>query len=231
MRKWIRAATAALAISSTTAPASAALVTIDMAPYVNGYWSQHGFGAMPTGDVTLGGTPFDIHGDSGGPRHWTAAYGGQSPVELTVNTNIANVTNVYTLISNFWGYNGSQTQQVTFNATGGVSQSFTLVGGTDIRDYVNNSFANEIGGDLTEQVFSLGVRRLDRQSFDLADGFMGQTLTSIVFRDTGGDGISRLTLTAITLETGDLAEVPEPAMLGLFGLGLIGLAMRRRGRA
>ena len=219
---------AALLLASAS-PAAAAFVTIDLSSTVNGSWSAQSFSGIPTGATTLGGTPFLIAaGDGSGGYH---AFTGAGTQTLTINTNVANVTNAYSLINTFWGTGTPNLHSVTFNATGGVSQSFTLDGNDDIRDYFQNIYTNSINGTTTQNVFNTGARRLDRQLYALSAAFQGQTLTSIVFNDAGADFVSRMVLTGLTLETG-VAGVPEPATWAMMiaGFGLAGAAMRRRTR-
>ena len=221
-----------LAIAAVPTAASAATVTIDLAPYINGNWSGEGFGSVPKGNVVLGGTPFQIAAaTSEYAGYWTAAnVGGNNPKVLTVATNVYGVTDAYSLINTFWGRTGSDAT-VTFNATGGLSQTFSLAGNVDVRDYFQNVYTNSINGTTTQQVFSDGARRLDRQAYALGAGFATQTLTSVVFSDTGANGVSRITLTGLTLETADvMTGVPEPATWAMMigGMGLTGGALRRR---
>lgn len=212
-------------LAMTAVPASAAFVTVDLAGRTNGsWWSNQGFYAVSGGVQTLGGTPFLIDTSNGEPLYWTGA-GSGGPTSLTVAVSIYGASNAYTLINNFWG-NPDVYQSVTFNATGGVSTTFDLYGGVDVRDFLDNTFMNTINGTTTKQVLSSGPYRLDRQSYALPTAFLNQTLTSVVFNDFGVDGISRLTLTGLTIQTG----VPEPASWAMLiaGFGLVGGVLRRR---
>ncbi|KPF64738.1 hypothetical protein IP88_13535 [alpha proteobacterium AAP81b] len=211
------------------APATAAITPIDLSGVTNGDWAGQSFNTIPTGNVTLGGTPFLIHTVEPGAsaRYWTAA-GGGNPETLTVPVSIFGAHTGYTLINQFWGAAGQGLQSVTFNATGGLSATFVLVGNDDVRDYLNNVYTNNINNTTTVQVFTEGARRLDRQTFALPGSFASQTLTSVVFTDTGSDGVSRLTLTALSI-----GSVPEPSSWAMLiaGFGLVGAAMRRRAAA
>ena len=216
------AAVAAGAALLLGASAASAAVKIDMSSYVNTNWSGESFAGIPTGDnVVLGGTPFDIHaaGDY-------AAYRLFDSTPLIITTSAYGVTAVYTLLNTLWGQSGPSTLSVTFNATGGVSQTFELVGNADIRDYYQNTYTNSINGTTTQNVFNNGPRRLDRQTFALDGAFATQTLTSIVFTDTGGTGFQRGALTAVTLSGG----VPEPAAwaMMILGFGAAGSMIRLR---
>lgn len=206
------------------APASAAVTPISLAGLTNGAWGSQGFNTIPTGAVSLGGTPFLIDDIGDGAQYWTAT-GGGSPVTLTVPVSIAGATVGYTLINNFWGTPNQSFQSVTFNATGGLSTTFVLTGDVDVRDYLQNIYSNAINNTTTVQVFTEGARRLDRQTFTLPGSFASQTLTSVVFTDSGADGVSRLTLTGLAI-----GSVPEPSSWAMLitGFGLVGAAMRRR---
>lgn len=221
MFKTMAAVTAGTALLLGASAANAA-IKIDMSGYVNTNWSGEAFAGIPTGDnVVLGGTAFDIHaaGDY-------AAYRLFDSTPLTITTSAYGVTEVYTLLNTLWGQSGASTLSVTFNATGGVTQTFALVGNVDIRDYYQNTYTNTINGTTTQNVFNNGPRRLDRQTFSLDGAFATQTLTSIVFTDTGANGFQRGALTAVTLSGG----VPEPASwaMMILGFGTAGGMIRLR---
>lgn len=220
---------AAAALLAAASPALAQYTTVDLSDYTNGSWASQGFGSVPSGTTAFGGTPFAISGNGSGD-YVSFAFG--APTTIVVPIGIADVTKVYTLINTFWGQPGTPgLHEVTFNATGGVSQTFDLVDGTDVRDYANNNWANTINGTTTQQVFCQDscYRRLDRQEFTLSSAFAGQTLTSITFQDNGGDSYSRMTLTGLTVLS---AAVPETAswMLMIGGFGMVGAGMRAQRR-
>lgn len=212
------------AAMALAAPVSAAVTPIGLTGLTNGHWTDQGFIDIPTGAATFGGTPFLIDGNGNDALYWTAAFNG-SPVTLTVPVSIFGATTAFTLINTFWGTPNQSFQSVTFNATGGVSATFSLFGDVDVRDFQPNTFSNLINNTTSTQVFTSGSRYLDRQTYTLPTSFANQTLTSVVFTDTGADGVSRLTLTGLAI-----ASVPEPsswAML-IVGFGLVGATMRRR---
>lgn len=222
MFKTMAAVTAGAALLLGAAAADAAITKIDMSSYVNSSWAGEFFSGVPTGDnVVLGGTAFDIQaaGDH-------AAYRLFDSTPLTITTSMYGVTEVYTLLNTLWGEAGTNKLSVTFNATGGVTQTFQLVGDVDIRDYLQNTYTNAINGTTTQNVFNNGARRLDRQTFSLDAAFATQTLTSIVFTDTGATGVQRGALTAVTLSGG----VPEPASWAMMivGFGAAGGMIRLR---
>ncbi|WP_337189348.1 PEPxxWA-CTERM sorting domain-containing protein [Phenylobacterium sp.] len=205
------------------ATSAGAAVTVDLAGHVNGSWSSEAFFGIPTGDaVVLGGVTFDIHAAGG-----NAAYVLFDSTPLSIATNVYGVTEVHTLLNTLWGHADASTLSVTFNGSGGATQTFALVGNDDVRDYFQNTYTNAINGVTTQQVFANGPRRLDRQTFVLDPTFATQTLTSIVFTDTGATGYQRGVLTGLTLQT---AVVPEPASWAvmILGFGAAGSALRRR---
>lgn len=166
---------------------------------------------------------------TGGSGLWswaasTAAGGSSNPVSLDVPVNLHGVVTVFTLINTYWGnHNPNGLASVTFNATGGLSQTFVLVGGVDIRDYNQNpSYTNTINGTTSQQVFDNGLnQRLDMQRYDLDAAFAHETLTSIVVSDYGAQGVQRVFVTGIT------AMVPAPAALPLLAAAGV-LSTRRR---
>jgi hypothetical protein len=224
--------TAVFAASLAASPATAAFTTVNVP--TNGLWSSQSFFNIPTGNVTLGGVNFFIASSQGtDAAYWTAAGNAPGPVELTLSVNIEDAKNAYSLLNTFWGAAAPNVGSVTFKGANGLTQTFSLAGNSDVRDYFQNVYTNEINGTTTVQVFANGARRLDMQKFALAAGFQDENLTSIVFTDLGSDGYSRLTLTGVTVETGAVNAVPEPAtwamMLG--GFGLLGASVRRRTRS
>ncbi len=181
----------------------------------------HGTNEVP---VNLGGV-----GDVSTPWAWyanVAASGGPAPVSLTVNTNIASVTSVFTTISTFWGVGGQPPfASITFNATNGVTQTFNLIGNSQIRDYNQNIFTNTINGTDTREVFNNNAgQRVDMQRFDLSAAFATETLTSIVLNDAGLPNFQRTFISGITA-----LQIPAPTAAA--ALTLAGLAAARRRRA
>ncbi|MBL0869651.1 MAG: hypothetical protein IBJ18_03640 [Phycisphaerales bacterium] len=166
--------------------------------------------------------------DGSGPWSWAAASGLIGPggvVTLVVPVNISNVQSVFTIINSYWGNaNPEGLITVTFNATGGVSQTFTLVGGVDLRDYNQNpSYTNTINNTSTRNVWSnTAGQRLDMQRFDLGPAFAGQTLQNITFNDFGATNFQRMFLTGVTV------LVPTPGTLGMLALGGLMVSRRRR---
>lgn len=207
-------------------PANAAFHAVTLAGVSNGDWASQDFYTIPAGFAVLGAAPFLIADAGNGARYWTAA-GQTGTVMLTMPVSIFGATHGFTLMNTFWGVAGGGFQSVTFNATGGVSATFVLVGDDDVRDYLNNDYTNAINGTSTIETFTKGSRHLDRQLFVLPTSFATQTLTLVVFTDTGADGVSRMTLTGLTIHS-----VPEPQSWALMiaGFGLVGAMARRRRR-
>lgn len=225
MKFAITAAAAFAALSLAAGVAHADVQTIDLSGSVNEYWYNHGFYDVPAGDVTLGGTPFKIAGEAGSAQ--LIAVWGTGTVEIDVPVNVQNATTAFALINSFWGIQDQATFQVTFNATNGVTQTFTLAGGVDIRDFQCCDWASTTTAPTTAEVYNNGSQWLDRVTFTLNSAFLGQTIESVVFTDTGANGMQRGVVTALTFQT---AAVPEPGVWALMigGFGLTGAALRRR---
>ena len=225
----------ALSLSSA---ALAQYVPVDFSSQFNGSRNDAFLangGTFPTGPqlfthntdqvpVNMGGV-----GDLNTPWAWfanSAANGGPAPVALTVNTNIANVTSVFTMINTFWGANGNPPfASITFNATNAVTQTFSLIGNDNIRDYNQFVWTNVINNTNTREIFNNTFgQRLDMQRFDLSAAFATETLTSIVLNDAGFANFQRSFISGITA-----LQIPAPTAAA--ALTLAGLAAARRRRA
>lgn len=188
-------------------------------------------GNLPIGNQTFAGVPFDMGGGPSlsDPLAYYAhvdAGGISGTVVEAFDINVFGVTDVYTLMSTFWGQAGPNAYiSVTFNGSAGASASFLLVGNVDIRDYnFNPTYTTLINGTTTVEVFNNGQgQHVDRQQFALPAAFASQTLTQMIITDTGGPNFQRMFMTGLTVET-----IPAPAGLALLGMGLAAAARRRR---
>jgi hypothetical protein len=108
-----------------------------------------------------------------------------------------------------------------FTGTNEASYQFDLVGNSDIRDYNNDGWTNNINGTTTINVVSLsgGQHRLDMQTITLPGSFLGQTLLSIDLVDNG-PGFQRTIPSGVTVGS---SAVPLPGTLGLLSSGRYGL--------
>jgi hypothetical protein len=158
---------------------------------------------FPTGVFTADNslqTPFDIASDGSGNNFYD---GFTHDSALTINVAIPDATNVYTLINAYAPYSGDQIATVEFIGSAGATETFTLVAGTQIRDFFQGTYADSINGTTTENAFtvydtvggagsgdsstgSYGTYNIDEQNFTLNPAFASQTLTEIVITDLGG---------------------------------------------
>lgn len=190
--------------------AQAQYVTVDFSPQFNmsrGYALLGNGATFPYGDQTYNGVPMALGGgpDVNTPWAWTAQeVSGNNPHVLTVAVGAYGVTRGYSLMNTLWGQSGPNSYlSIQFNATGGVTQTFNLVGNEDVRDYNQYIWTNSINGTSTIQVWNNGLgQRLDMQTYVLDSAFANQTLTSIVVTDTGNGNFQRSLLAGLTLEAG-----------------------------
>lgn len=177
----------------------------------------------------LESTGNDIWTSNGGSPNYTDNVGAQS---LTVETSLQNVQTVHTLMNLWWGSTALGKTSVSFFGTNGASQVFDLTGGVEIRDYNQTSaYPNSTSSGMTQTWWESGnaTQRLDVVSFDIGSIFDGETLTSIVFTDTGAQGSHRAFVAGITAEVTSIpSSVPVPASLSLLLLGMGGITALRR---
>ena len=196
----------------------------------------------------FGGVSFDITADGQG-KDFTGITNGAPAI---VPVGVFGVTDVYTLLNGFAPNAGQTGATVTFTGSAGATQTFTLVNGTDVRDFYQGNFANTINGTTTQQILSVmdnggantggtpqtsnaksgsfGTYVFDAQHFTLNSAFATQTLTG--FTVTNGSGSIANILSAVTVAAAP-AAVPEASTtvsLGLllaFGLGGVVLARKK----
>lgn len=215
------------------APASqAGYTTLALDSIANGSLQADVDPGYPSGaPIVLGGVPFDL--PATGNNTWfasLAANQGAGTVSATLNVSVVGASAVDTLINTFWGQAGPTSYaSIQFLGSAGGDYTYALVGNSDIRDYNNFFWTNSINGASTVNVVSLndGQHRLDKQHIVLPVEFLTQTLTQIIFTDTGNQNFQRVFVSGVTVETAS-AAVPEPASCALMGLGIVVLAARRR---
>ncbi len=158
-------------------------------------------GAFPTGNQRYAGVPFRL--SDGDPYMWYAKEG-SNPRVLEIPVKVAGVREVHTLMNTYCGSPGPQSYAaIEFVGTGGAKHTVSLIGNVDIRDHhENDRFTSKINGTTTMEAFNSGRgQRLDKQKFVLPDAFRTDTLRSIRLIDTGGRGVQRIFLVAVTVAT------------------------------
>jgi hypothetical protein len=207
--------------------------SVDLSSLVNSDLTTYsGGGNYPPngGPLTVGGVPFQLA--TIGSNNDTAVIQG-SIVGGVIQTyvipvNIADVTNVFTLINSAFGRLGTDIGALVFKGALGETFTYTLTEGFNVRDHFNDGFVNTATNLAGTANFAGGQDRLDMQSIILPVAFGSDTLTEIDFQSFGQDGNGSPFVAAITTST----ETPLPAALPLFatGLGVMGWLSRRRKR-
>jgi hypothetical protein len=228
------AAGAVLAVGA----AHAATTELDLSTITNGTNDSFQIG-QPVGQsvgntgTALASLRFDLLDPATTSNVWV---GSSTGMTADLQTDIYGATSVATLMNTFYGQLGSAAVTVEFKGSAGADETFTLIGGTDIRDYNNWVWTNSINGTTTQEWWTNNfsptsqdqTHRLDAQLFTLAASFATQTLTDIVFTaGTSGVNYSEPMLSAVDVTTA--AAVPEPASAALIAaaLGCLLIAARR----
>jgi autotransporter passenger strand-loop-strand repeat protein len=164
-------------------------------------------------------TPFDVVSDADG-NNFDEITG-----TLTINVSLQDVTNVYTLMNAYGPPAGVNGATVKFVGNLGATQTFTLVYGSDLRDFYQGVFANTINGTTTQNAFTVsgvtdaggagsvnnglfGTYVVDEQDFVLNSAFASQTLQQIVITNLGSGGTPILLgVTAQTIPGGSGGSV------------------------
>jgi hypothetical protein len=195
-----------IATLTTIAPASVfagTFITIPLGTYTANIQSNL-IASGPLGHITAtDATPFDIP-PTGRNYDEVAVNAGHT---LSTTVNVANVTDVFTLIN---GYSPSPRVVVgviTFNFSNGNSRSIDLVGGGNVRDFYRGRYSNTVVDGTTENAFTYdnaadgartgntrtglaGTYVVDEQHFSLGTMGIGTTLTSIVISTPYGNQIA-----------------------------------------
>jgi hypothetical protein len=208
---------AVLMILFAAAGAFAAPKPINLSSLANSTWCGDTLincSTFPSGKKKFDAVPFDIPTANNAWFGDIAAGGGNSPVSVTIPVNVKNVQTVYVLMNSIWGSGTPGLATVTFTGSGGVSWTYDLVEGSDIRDYNNGNYFNTIDcalpSGLGQTVGTVGAvqawsngegQRLDMQIFQLPASFAKTTLVSVTVNDNGGKNLQRMIVAAVSVST------------------------------
>ena len=186
----------------------ATFTKIDISHQANYSWLPDYLPGAPTGNVTLGGIPFNIASNAAGNQGWSAQSARDDQdghKSITIPAFVYGVTDVYTLINTIYGQPGpSSYAWLVFTGSRGATYTYHLVGNVDIRDYSNDTYTNGIGA-TTVNVFKSPKTnwnkegRLDMQHIVLPHEFADQMLRTIKLVDNGRWGGQRVVLDGVTV--------------------------------
>lgn len=156
----------------------------------------------PGGLATYLGVPFNL-GPYNAPN--TVVLDGAGVVTVTVPVQRQRVQRVFTLLNTAWGRPGPTSYlRVEFESDLGDIASFDLIGNINLRDHAQTSYTCCVdpaaGPTHTQVAWSSGAVRADMQTFVLPPVFADRELTEIRFIDSGGTGIQRGLLFALSTE-------------------------------
>lgn len=167
---------------------------------------------------------------------------GSGAATLTIPMNLSNPNAVFLLMNTLWGSTDPNKVQVTLLFSDDLEYTYKLAGDTNIRDFNDGYWTQTIDGAGTVQVFSQTVPaneadgqvkhvRMDMIYLPVPHWLLGRNLLGIRITDLGNPCVgfpcdaSRVYLWGATV---NYTPIPEPATMALVGIGLLGLALRKR---
>ncbi|HEV3312710.1 MAG TPA: Ig-like domain-containing protein, partial [Chloroflexota bacterium] len=197
-------------VNHTAFESAASLTNANLQTYADG----GDYPIAPT-TLTVGGVDFALipNGSTSSSLGILQTTGSGTSFDIPVNISGATVLN--TLVNSTYGVAGDTVGTVEVKGTNGADAVFSLVEGTNIRDYYNGGYNNTIAPGTPSASFGNGQIRLDMQTFVLPNAFANARITDIILTSSGGAPQGNPFLAAATVTTSS-----GPSQLVLLGSGV-----------
>lgn len=221
------------ALLCATSTAQAGFVPLDLSAIVNsditGYTSGGNYPGP--GPFPISGIPFSFADGGNGNTHVIGGLASVTTPQMysIAGLNVPDVIAMYAIINTAFGACGANIGSIGASTAGATSLT-TITAGTNARDHLTGAFCNVQTDAIATENFP-GNILYDVYRFDLTGltNNGNDPITEFLFNTDGQGTLGEPFVAAVTFETLMRGpSVPEPGMMALFGIGLIGIGLARR---